>query len=340
MSEPIQFDRPSDPVFHTVPLRHSTEVPVMGVTVRYESNTAAALEVVEETFGVWRGLFATPELIQPGSVSVRLIVHDGDEGPTRHAPVMWRLHDSRRLLIHTPGSVGLMDMRLRDAVVYFTPALLADRAHFAYAILHTMTVPLVDTYDRYPVHAAFVARGSLGLLLAGPAGTGKSTLAFQCHRSGMRLLSDDVAHVQLKPDFRVWGEIPGQAYLTPEARARFPELASNVPTLVANGADKVFVRFPYTWSGPRGGLPVTAQVGVCLVERNGGRASLAPAAPEEIAAFLRHGLGVARVMFGEGVDEALGRVAAGGGWRLALSDDPLDALPFIENMFAALEQRD
>jgi hypothetical protein len=45
-------------------------------------------------------------------------------------------------------------------------------------------------------------------------------------------------------------------------------------------------------------------------------------------------------MFGPGVDEALRRVAANGGWTLSLSDDPADALPFLDEMLTALEQRD
>jgi len=340
MSAPIEFDPPSDPIYLQIPLRHVLELPVLGVTVRYESNSAAVLETVEETFGVWRGLLQSPELIDAGTVRVRLIIHGGDEGPAAHAKVSWRLLDPHHLLIHTPGSVGLMDMDRQDSVVYFTPALLADRAHFEYAVLHTMTVPLLNAFARYPVHAAFVAKGQVGLLLAGPAGTGKSTLAFEAHRHGFRVLSDDVCHIQLRPSFRAWGELPGQVYLTPQARARFPELAGEVPMIVANGTEKVFIQFPYAWSGSRGGPPMTPQAAVCLLERNGGNASLAAVAPQEIETFLRAGLGIARVMFGDGVDEALARVAAGGGWKLSLSDDPQDALPFLDTIFTALEQRD
>jgi hypothetical protein len=265
---------------------------------------------------------------------------DGVDERAEHTPVRWRLPDRDRLLIHTPGSIGLVDMRTRDAVVYVTPALLADRAHFVYSVLHTVTFPLVDTYDRYPVHAAVVARGPVALLLAGPSGTGKSTLAFVAHRSGLRVLSDDVCHVQTKPVFRVWGELPGQVYLTPRAGARFPDLAGHAPTLVANGVLKLHVQFPYSWSEPGGRAPMASTVGVCLLERDGGRARVAPAGEAEITTFLREGMGIAPVMLGSGVDEALAGVAMGGGWKLSLSDDPADAIPLIEEMLTALERRD
>jgi hypothetical protein len=41
-----------------------------------------------------------------------------------------------------------------------------------------------------------------------------------------------------------------------------------------------------------------------------------------VETFLRNGLGIARTMFGDGVDEALRRVAAGGGWKLKLRFAP------------------
>ncbi|HEX9705972.1 MAG TPA: hypothetical protein VGA20_12055 [Gemmatimonadales bacterium] len=341
MNDPSVFDRPGDPVYHEIALHHVVELPVLGVNITFESNSAAAIDAVEETFGMWRGLSASPELIEPGSSArIRLIVHDGDEGPTLHAPVVARLADPDRLLIHTPGSVALLDLGRRDAVAYITPALLADRAHIHYSLLHMLAFPLAIQYDRYPVHAAVIARGPTALLLAGPAGTGKSTLALQAQRQGMDVLSDDVTYIQLKPVYRVWGDVPGRVYLMSDAEAHFPDLAGHAPTLLANGTEKLLVRYNYAWSGPAGRAPVAAQAGVCLLERNGGHASLAPATADEVRAFLRNELGIARTMFGEGVYQAVDTLAADGGWKLSLSQDPKDAVPFLETMLTALEQRD
>lgn len=341
MTTPIQFDRPLDPVYLNIQLRHVVELPVLGLTVRFESNSQAVLDVIEEVFGVWRALTGMPDLIQPASsVRVRLIVHDGDEGPATHAPVVCRLPDPDRLLVQTPGSVGLLDLGRRDAVAYVTPALLADRAHAQYALLHIMTFPLLVQYDRYPLHAAMIARGPIGLLLAGPAGTGKSPVALRARHEGLEVLSDDIVYVQLKPVFRVWGDLPGRVYLTPDAGAHFPDLAGHAPTLLANGTEKLLVRFPYDWSAQGGRAPVASRAGVCLLQRNGGRASVAPASPEEVQAFLGTELGIARTIFGPGLDEAVAVLAAGAGWKLSLSGDPADALPFLDEMLNALEQRD
>jgi hypothetical protein len=190
------------------------------------------------------------------------------------------------------------------------------------------------------VHAAVIARGPTALLLAGPAGTGKSTLALQAQRQGLDVLSDDVTYVQLKPVYRVWGDVPGRVYLVSDAEAHFPELAGHAPTLLANGTEKLLVRFNYDWSGPGGRAPVAAQAGVCLLERNGGHAKLATATRDEVRTFLRSELGIAHTLFGDGVYDAVDSLAADGGWKLSLSGDPKDAMPFLDTMLTALEQRD
>ena len=336
MAESTQFDRSPDVLYHGVALRHVVELPVLGIPVGFESNSAAALAVVEDAFGIWRGLRTSPDLIAPLGVRVRLIVHDGDEGRASHAPVTYRMPDADRVIVHTPGSVGIADIRRREATAYLTPALLADRAHVQYSVIEGMTLALVTSCDRYPVHAAMIARGRVALLLAGPPGTGKSTLAYQAHRCGLRVLSDDAAYVQLNPEFRVWG-IPGRLHLLGTACIHFPELAGRSPSLLANGDEKLVVQFPDDWPTPGATAPVASRVGVCLLERKGGTASGTPATAAEVQAFLKDGLGVGRVRFGEPLDEALWRLASPGGWRVSLSANPADAMPLLDDLLTQLE---
>src|SRR6266705_225399 len=272
MTDAMTFDASPDVLYHGVPLRHVMELPVLGIPVRFESNSAAALAVVEEAFGIWRGLRTNPDLIAPLGVRVRLIVHHGDErdggGAASHAPA--------------------------------------------------------------------IARGGVALLLAGPPGTGKSTLAYQAHRLGLRVLSDDAVYVQLDPEFRVWG-LPGRVRLLTTAVTHFPELGGRSPTLLANGDEKLLVQCPGEWPAPTAPAPVATRARVCLLERTGTAGSKAPASSAEVQAFLKDGLGLSRARFGASLDEALRRLAGAGGWRVSLSSHPADAMPMFDDMLVELE---
>jgi len=340
MTDAMSFDPSPDVLYHGVALRHVTELPVLGIPVRYESNSATALAVVEEAFGVWRGLCANPHLIAPQGVRVRLIVHDGDErgagAAGSHALVTCRMPDADRVIVHTPGSVGIADASRQEAIAYITPALLADRAQVQYSMVEGLTLTLVTACDRHPVHAAAIARGGVALLLAGPPGTGKSTLAYQAHRHGLRVLSDDAVYVQLDPTFRVWG-LPGRLRLLTTAVSHFPELAGRSPTFLANGDEKLVVQCPGEWPAATAAAPVATRAGVCLLDRSGTVASKASASTAEVQAFLKDGMGLSRVRFGASLDEALRRLAGAGGWRVSLSTNPADAMPMLDEILAELE---
>src|SRR6266516_2732268 len=107
MTDAMTFDASPDVLYHGVPLRHVME-----------------LAVVEEAFGIWRGLRTNPDLIAPLGVRVRLIVHEGDERDgsrvASHAPVTCRMPDADRVIVHTPGSVGIADTRRQEATAYIT----------------------------------------------------------------------------------------------------------------------------------------------------------------------------------------------------------------------------
>jgi hypothetical protein len=331
MSDPRAFDRPEDALYHNVPLRHVVELPVLGVPVRFESNSAAALALVEESFGLWRSLSDSPGLLSNERVRVRLVVHDGDEGAATPAPVTVRLPDPDRVITMTPGSMAISDGRRREGLAYITPALLADATHVRFHVIEGMTLQLVTLCDRCPVHAGAIARGDVALLLAGPPGTGKSTLAYAAQRRGWRVLTDDAAYVQLRPTFRLWG-VPGRVRLLPDSRERFAELASVTAGVTADGTEKLDVVLPDASADLAGALPIASRVGVCLLERGESTPRLAAVPGAEIRAALREGVGLSRARFGAALDDALARLVSADGWRLGLSSDPDAALPLLEEM--------
>lgn len=72
------------------------------------------------------------------------------------------------------------------------PWLLANEMRHALSELAVREAPhVVD------LHAAAVARGGVAMLLVGPSGAGKTSLALALRESGWRLLSDDVAPIEV-----------------------------------------------------------------------------------------------------------------------------------------------
>ena len=108
-------------------------------------------------------------------------------------------------------------------------------------LLTISLMELLERRGRYSLHAACLARDGHGVLLAGPTGAGKSTLAFALARAGMAFLSDDVVFL----DHHVAGGVRVLGFadalgVTDAGTALFGELALGEPLL--DGFPKRLVR--------------------------------------------------------------------------------------------------
>lgn len=320
-----------DPLFAAAHLPLEAELPVLGVPVRFASNSELVMREVEGHFGIWRQL--PPDLVGQAGIDVRIVLHGVAEGPQRPIAMHYHFPDVDRFIIQTSGSVGVADATRRRSIGYVSPDLVEDGPLFRYGMLNGLTLRLVTVCDRHPVHAAIVGRGASAIVLAGPTGVGKSTLAYQAHLHGLRVLSDDSAYVQTEPAFRVWG-LPGHLHLLAAGRGHFGDL-QGVPAGTHSGRDKIAIELGRSWLD--GGRPVVTRVAVCRLERLGGGVHWSRATREELMAFLEEGLGPHAAFYQGSMNQALSRLCANGGWRLALSSDPRDAIPYVERMLAELD---
>jgi hypothetical protein len=98
------------------------------------------------------------------------------------------------------------------------------------------------------VHAGLVAEGEQGLLLGGKSGSGKSTAALACVRSGLNFLGEDYVGLQRAGGGTFVGHsLYNSVFLGPEALAWFPELTRHV--LADGQADKSAVILATTFPG-------------------------------------------------------------------------------------------
>jgi hypothetical protein len=331
MNRPAVDFRPADALVPDSALLQPVELPVLGLRVRFETNSRYLLDCIDESFGEWRDVPLDASGVQ--GLRVRLIAYDGSEGAGdwrgAHVPVRHTCPDSTRLIAHSPGSIGISDPARREAVAHVSTELAADRAHFRSAMLEALTLSLVTQFDRHPLHAAAIARGDVALLLAGPSGTGKSTLAWLAHEAGLEVLGDDRVWIQLEPAPRMWAW-PGRARLLPEdgQGAMAPRGGAGVLE-ERDGKSKLTLSL--------GGKPGPTRheitgVAVCVLERGDGEAALERASASELASTLHREVAPGFDRFPERHARVLRVLTRRGGWRLHLSPDPSAALPLLRRM--------
>lgn len=331
----VDFDACADPLQRDVSTSYLLELPVLGIPVRFESNSPAVIEIADGAMGVWRSLTALPELIAHRGVRVRVIVAQGDEGTERHAPPRHYVPDDKRVIIATPGSLGLVDAARREALVFATAALVADREHFRYTMLEAVTLSLLSRFDRVPFHAAALLRGESALLLSAPSGTGKSTIAYAAARAGLQVLAEDLVFLQRRPRLRVWGW-PGALHLSPDAVRHFPELAGKHPELLANGKLKLALRAHELDAMPQ--LPVARRAGICLLSRAAGRTRLQQLGAEAVVEQLGGVREAGFDLFADVIGELLEALCRHGGWKLEVGGPPQTAVAALHEMLDHIDR--
>lgn len=118
------------------------------------------------------------------------------------------------------------NLRTRRACGLFSDEMIADECRWHKDILPTILGILAPVIDVVPVHAACLAKGSEGVLLAGRSGVGKSTLTVKLAQHGYSLLADDWTYLaDTGNNFGAWS-VPVPVKLLPDAIDYFSELES------------------------------------------------------------------------------------------------------------------
>ena len=94
----------------------------------------------------------------------------------------------------------------------------------SHAVLSLCLCELFRQRGRFPLHAAALANEGRGLLLAGPSGAGKTTLALALRRAGFQFLGDDTCLMLPGPDGVRVHSLPEEFDVAPRTARLIPEL--------------------------------------------------------------------------------------------------------------------
>jgi hypothetical protein len=306
-----------DPLGVCTPLEEALTLYPLGFPVEVRANRREVLEAAEQSWAAYPKLFDVPPY------RVRVVV--AGEAPAT-GPLAYRQQGHLFTVACDASNFAVSDATQQFAVCWISHGTLRRAEWFRSCFLEAVVYAGLVQLHLTPLHAACVARNGRGVLLCGPAGAGKSTLAYACIRQGWTFLADESPLlVRNREDRLVLGK-PGSLKLDPETARVFPELSDPALERDVNGERAIFV--PTANFATAFTAPVDF---VVFLERGDATPHVSPVAPDAALAQL---LGEIPFFGGEVYVQqrhSLERLVVPGAWRLRYRS-PDEAIPLLHNL--------
>lgn len=183
---------------------------------------------------IGQSFVAVDELTTQPDLSVRLSVEaDIDAGRWRQP--YFRALDHLFFARYGPRDTMVIDQLRKRVIGAVSSGTARDHGYWRRVLLPTLLGIVSVSVGVTPVHCACLARNELGLLICGPSGVGKSTLAVFLSMAGFSYVSDDCTYVSRSPSgLLAWG-LPTAIKLLPDSRRYFHPLRDREPEMSLNG---------------------------------------------------------------------------------------------------------
>ncbi len=253
-----------DPLFFGLPTRSSGYFFPLGKRVLVESNDEAVVASAIESFQH----YGPPSPDQRVDIHIRICVD-----PTLHDDGAWPRPSYRAIghLFHIAcgtSNFAVVDLKSGKAFGFVSRELVTDRSFFRSTFLECAFYVLAVHQSLTPVHCSCVSLNDCGILICGPSGAGKTTLAYACAKAGMKIVSDDVVYLEVlaNGNLRLRGN-PWHLRLEPNTGQLFPELIGKPAKLRSDHAWYLEIRIEENFPGQ--GMTSCVPKALILLERHG-----------------------------------------------------------------------
>jgi hypothetical protein len=190
MNNPLDMGCPvNDPLFTRIPLQYEALYYPYGFPVRLRSNSATTLIAAERSWSTYRCRHDQAPL------DIRLVLSESSS-PACTEPPIFRSQRHLLSIVSDRENFAFLDLEAGCAFGWATEATAQNQEYFRQCLLDVMIYPLLEIRDLITLHAACVIYQGKGMLLAGNAGAGKSSLSYACARRGWVFVSDDASAFQ------------------------------------------------------------------------------------------------------------------------------------------------
>jgi hypothetical protein len=210
----------SDPLRRFRSTSLSFDAVLMGRRLRVETDSVLVLNHVTRAFTRFE---QTSNTLSP-HFRWRIVCEPRNEAISSWPPLTAFGDHNMRYINIGQRSVIAIDIGAREAVGILSECLANDEAGFSSVFLASMFYLTAPALGLTPISAACVAKGQEGLLVFGPANSGKTTSSYSAKKLGLKFHADRAAFMEIHSGtLRAWGDFWPAAF-RPETAGFLPEL--------------------------------------------------------------------------------------------------------------------
>ncbi len=206
-------------LYHPLPLEE--RLFPLGFPLDLYTNSQEVVAAAQDLWGEYRPAFETEPM------QLRVQVQERTPAPSPSPFGTPSFHSQGHLFtaILDGHNLVIWDLDRGLGFARLTPEVARDHLYTGYFFLEP-ALTCVGQRFATPLHAACVARDGRGILLTGPSGMGKSSLAWALCRAGLTFVSDDASWLRRDSSTPVIFGKPHRLRFRPEALDVFPEIAT------------------------------------------------------------------------------------------------------------------